>query len=93
MASHKSALKKHRQDLKRRDRNRGHRSRLRTVVKKTRQAAAAGDASSAEAALPGTLSLVDRSAKHGVIHARKAARLKPRSARAVHRAKAPGKEA
>lgn len=93
MASHKSALKKHHQDLKRRDRNRRHRSRLRTVVKKTRQAAETGDASTAEAALPKTLALVDRSAKHGVIHTRKADRLKSRLSRAVNRAKASKKGA
>ena len=93
MAAHKSALKKHRQDLKRRDRNRWHRSRLRTAVKKARQTAASGDAEASESALPATYALVDRSAKHGVIHRNKAARLKSRVARAVRRAKSGGKPA
>ena len=93
MAAHKSALKKHRQDLKRRDRNRWHRSRLRTAVKKARQAAASGDAEASEGALPATYALVDRSAKHGVIHRNKAARLKSRVARASRRAKAGTKPA
>ena len=41
MASHKSALKKYRQDEKRRVRNRQHLSRLRTQIKKFRKAVAA----------------------------------------------------
>ena len=48
MANHKSALKHHRQSLKRRDRNRGHRARMRTAIKKFRAMIAAGDASDRE---------------------------------------------
>lgn len=88
MASHGSALKKHRQDERRRNRNRLHRSRLRTQVKKLRKSAAAGDVTSASEQLPATLSRIDRTAKQGVIHPRTAARLKSRVARAVNRAKA-----
>jgi small subunit ribosomal protein S20 len=39
MANHKSAIKRHRQSLKRRDRNRVIKSAVRTVVKKARKAA------------------------------------------------------
>jgi small subunit ribosomal protein S20 len=47
MASHASALKKNRQDQKRRIRNRAHASRLRTQLKKMSQALQAGDAAAA----------------------------------------------
>jgi small subunit ribosomal protein S20 len=40
MANHKSAIKRHRQSLKRRDRNRLIKSTVRTLVKKAKQAVA-----------------------------------------------------
>ena len=45
MASHASALKKNRQDEKRRLRNRAHASKLRTQMKKMTQAVSGGDES------------------------------------------------
>ena len=83
MASHESALKAHRQSLKRRTRNREHRSRYRTQVKKIRQALESGDAAAAKALLLPTVKILDRSVKHGVIHANTAARTKSRLTRAV----------
>ncbi len=85
MASHKSALKKVHQDTRRRLRNRGHRSRLRTAVKSLRQAVSSGDAAAARELLPGTLALVDHSVKLGVIHANAGDRTKSRLARAVNK--------
>ncbi len=80
MASHKSALKKYRQDEKRRVRNRQHLSRLRTQIKKFRKAVASGDGKAAREMLPETLSLIDHTAKLGVIHGNAAARTKSRAA-------------
>ena len=60
MANHKSAVKQHRQDLKRRTRNRVHRARLRTAIKNCRKAIEAGDAETAKSLLGPTLSLLDR---------------------------------
>lgn len=85
MASHKSAIKKNRQDLKHRLRNRAHASRLRTQVKKMRKALDAGDGSTAGAMVGETLSLIDRSVSKGVIHRNTAARTKSRLVRAVAR--------
>ena len=85
MANHKSAQKKILQDLKRRLRNRAHRSRLRSSVKVFRSAIAAGDSETARELLTPLLSLVDRVAKHGVIHANVADRTKSRLTRAVAR--------
>ena len=86
MATHKSAIKKHRQSLDRRLRNRQHRSRLRGRIKVFRKAIEAGDVETARGMLPSTLSLVDRTAKLGVIHDNAAARTKSRLTRAVNRA-------
>jgi small subunit ribosomal protein S20 len=86
MASHESAVKRHRQSLKRRARNRAHRSRLRTEVKKARKVLESGDAEAIRGLIPATLSLLDHSAKLGVIHRNAAARTKSRLARAANRA-------
>jgi len=83
MASHESALKKNRQDIKRRLRNRAHTSKLRSQIKKVRQAIAAGDAATAQGLMKETIALVDRTAKHGVVHRNSAARTKSRLVRAV----------
>jgi len=85
MATHKSAIKEHRQSLDRRLRNRQHRSRLRGRVKAIRKAIEAGDAETARGLLPSTLALVDHTAKLGVIHDNAAARTKSRITRAVNR--------
>jgi small subunit ribosomal protein S20 len=83
MASHDSAIKKNRQDAKRRLRNRQHSSRLRSQVKKLRRAIDSGNASDASGLLTETLSVIDRSAKLGVIHKNAAARSKSRLTRAL----------
>ena len=83
MASHASALKKNRQDQKRRIRNRAHASRLRTQMKKIQQALQTGDAAVATGLMKETVSLVDRTAKHRVIHRNAASRTKSRLARAL----------
>ena len=83
MASHASALKKNRQDLKRRIRNRAHLSQLRTQMKKMRQALESGDAAVASGLMKETVGLVDRTAKHRVIHRNAASRTKSRLARAL----------
>lgn len=85
MASHASALKKNRQDQKRRLRNRAHAGRLRTQIKKMRQALDGGDAAAASGLMSETAALVDRTAKHGVIHRNAAARTKSRLAKALAR--------
>jgi small subunit ribosomal protein S20 len=83
MASHASALKKNRQDQKRRIRNRAHASRLRTQMKKMTEALTSGDAAAAAGLMKDTVALVDRTAKHRVIHRNAASRTKSRLARAL----------
>ncbi|HYU33971.1 MAG TPA: 30S ribosomal protein S20 [Thermoanaerobaculia bacterium] len=83
MANTKSAEKRNRQSEERRVRNRADRSRLRTAIKKLRSAVESGDASLAQELLPGTLSIIDKTAQKGVIHDNAAARYKSRLAHQV----------
>jgi small subunit ribosomal protein S20 len=83
MANTKSAEKRHRQNVKQRERNRAQRSRLRTAVKSLRQAVATGDAAKASALLPETLGIIDKTAQKKVIHTNTASRTKARLARTV----------
>jgi small subunit ribosomal protein S20 len=85
MATHKSAVKKHRQEDQRRMRNRAHRTRLRSQVKRIRKALSDGDAEAARSLLPATLSLIDHTVKLGALHDNAAARSKSRLTRAVNK--------
>lgn len=78
LASHKSALKAHRQSLKRRARNRIVKGHVRGAIKRTRAAIAAGDLAAAQEYLREAVSNLDRAAKKGVIHPNNAARRKSR---------------
>lgn len=83
MANIKSAEKRHRQNLEQRERNRARRSRMRTAVKRLREAIIEGDADQARTLLTPTLSEIDATAQKGVIHGNTAARYKSRLTRAV----------
>jgi small subunit ribosomal protein S20 len=83
MANTKSAEKRNRQNVKARERNRAHRSTLRTAIKKLRTAVASGDAARAQEILPETLSVIDKTAQKRVIHANTASRYKSRLAQKV----------
>ena len=78
MANHKSALKRIRQNEKRRIHNRTYRNRTRTLVKKARAAIASGDVSEAREATLKAVSDLDKLARRGVAHKRNAARRKSR---------------
>lgn len=73
MANHKDALKRARQNDKRRLHNRYYAKNMRNEVKKFR---ALTDKSEAEAQLPKIYSIIDKVAKRGIIHKNKAANLK-----------------
>ncbi len=87
MANSKQAEKRIRQSLIRRDRNRAAMSRLRTSIKQLRTVADS-DVAKAHELLPSTLSLIDATARRGVIHPNAAARRKSRLTRLVNRAEA-----
>jgi small subunit ribosomal protein S20 len=83
MANTKSAEKRNRQNVKARERNRAHRSTLRTAIKKLRAAVSSGDAAAAKELLPVTLGVIDKTAQKQVIHANTASRYKSRLAKKV----------
>lgn len=80
MASTASALKAHRQNVARRERNRQMRSRLRNALRAIRAAIDAGDPAQVKDKLRATISLVDKMASKGVIHKNAAGRYKSRLA-------------
>lgn len=90
MAHSKSALKRWRQNEQHRERNKPVRTSARTAVKKARVAIAEGG-DEAAAALREAASVLDRAAKHNVIHRNTASRQKSRLMRALSkRSAAPG---
>lgn len=76
MANHFSALKRVRQDEKRTEYNRRSMTRLRHQIRTMRKAINSKDAKAAGELLPATFSLIDRSAKSGLIKKNTAARYK-----------------
>lgn len=78
--SAKSALKK---NLKRRERNRGRRSAMRTYIKRTMTAVEEKDLETAEKNLTLATKLIDKNVKWNQLHQNTAARKKSRLARAV----------
>lgn len=82
MPNVKSAKKRARTNLKRRERNRRDRTRLRTAIKRVRKA---DSTETARAAMRDAESLLDRLASRGVIHQNTAARHKSRLQAHVHR--------
>ncbi|MHC4915344.1 MAG: 30S ribosomal protein S20 [Planctomycetota bacterium] len=82
----KSAKKRTRQNVKRRDKNRADRSRVRTVVKKTRVLAESEPgAEGTEKAYRKAASELDRAARKGLIKKNQASRRKARLAKARNR--------
>ncbi|HEU5224881.1 MAG TPA: 30S ribosomal protein S20 [Actinomycetota bacterium] len=88
MANIKSQIKRNRQNEKRRKRNQGVRSSLKTATKRAATAAESGDADAAAAALGEASRAYDKAASKGMLHRRAAARHKSRLAKAANRAAA-----
>ena len=86
MANHKSAIKRHKQSVKRAARNRTVKTRIKNVVKSVRAAIKADDQAAATQLL--STSSLDKAATKGVIHWKKAARKISRLAKALNAAKA-----
>jgi small subunit ribosomal protein S20 len=78
VASHASAVKAHRQSVKRRDHNRELRARLRTALKDIRAALTANNLELVKDRMRATVSLIDRMASKTIIHRNAAARYKSR---------------
>lgn len=78
MANHKSALKQHRRDQKRRSVNRMNRSKMRNKIKKFRRALDTGEAEAAKSLFPEVMSIIDKTIIKGTIHKKTGSRYKSR---------------
>ncbi len=85
MANHISALKRVKQNRKRRLRNRAAIGEMRTAIKMFRLLVAEKKAEFTHTAPPEIYALIDRTSKKGVIHTNTAARYKSRLAHAIVR--------
>jgi small subunit ribosomal protein S20 len=74
LANHVSALKRARQDIKKRDQNRAQKSTMRTAIKRVHQAIEAGDQKLANEAMVQATSLLARAGRKGIMHAKTASR-------------------
>ena len=83
MANSKSALKRVRQTKRRTDRNKVLRTRVKSLRKKTLEAAQAGNAEEAQNNLKQLASAVDQAHQKGIYHKNKAANLKSKTVKAI----------
>jgi small subunit ribosomal protein S20 len=86
LANTRSAEKRNRQAQKRRDRNVGVRTRVKSAVKKAREIIANGDVAGAKAAAVEAASTLAKAASKGVLHKNAAARRISRLAKAAAKA-------
>ena len=83
MANSKSALKRVRQIKRRTDRNKGRRTKVKSLRKRAIDAAEAGKTEEAQDSLKQFSSAVDRAHKKGIYHKNKAANLKSKTVKAL----------
>ncbi len=88
MANHKSALKRHRQSLKRRARNRISKTRIKNTIKVVRTAIEEKDVAKALEALKDATSVLDKAARKKVIHTSQAQRRISRLQTAINKIEA-----
>ncbi len=74
MANHKSAVKRHKQSIKRRDRNIAVKSAVKTAVKRVEGAISKNDIDDAKRRLRETNILLDKAVSKGVLHRNNASR-------------------
>jgi small subunit ribosomal protein S20 len=92
MANHASALKAHRQSLKRKQRNKSSRSALRSTLKNFSEQLESGKPAEALNSLPQIYAVVDKAVQKKVLSANAAARQKSRLTKRLNAAqKDPGK--
>jgi small subunit ribosomal protein S20 len=85
MANHPSALKRARQNERRRERNRAQRSQLRRQIRELREAITSKNPEQVEQLLRPTLRLIDRMSTKGVLHGNAASRTKSRLSSQAHK--------
>jgi small subunit ribosomal protein S20 len=84
VANHRSAIKRHKQSLQRRDRNRAIKTRVKNSLKGVHAAVENKDKDQAQRALGEATSVLDRAATKRVIHWRNASRRVSRLTRKVN---------
>jgi len=88
LANHKSAIKRARQNEIRRLRNKGTKTRIKSIVKDVRSSVAEASSEERQAKLTTAQSVIDKASKQGVIHKRTAARKISRLAKLANSANA-----
>jgi small subunit ribosomal protein S20 len=84
-----SEEKRHKQNLKRHDRNQAVKSRIKTLLKKVLSTAASGDAAAAETQLRAAASAIQKAGRKRILHPNTASRRIARLARVVQKSKNP----
>ncbi len=84
MATHKSAIKRHKQSEKRRVRNASVKTALKSAIKKVRRSIESANAEEARTNLKTTVVLLDRAVTKGVLHRNNASRRISRLTNAVN---------
>ena len=74
MANHKDAMKRHRQNQKRKAHNKHYKSSMRSLTKKYRAAAESNDSAALKEMLPKATKLIQKLAQKGIIHKNQADR-------------------
>lgn len=74
LANHVSAIKRARQDIVKRDRNRNQKSTMRTAIKRVQVAIAAGDQDKANEEMKLASSLIARAGRKNILHKKQASR-------------------
>ncbi len=93
MANHASALKAHRQNLRRNSRNRSNRSELRTTLKNFSRQVQSSDADKAAQSTAELYSLIDKGVRKAALSKNAAARQKSRLTKRLNAALAQPKQA
>jgi len=84
LANHKSAIKRHKQSLVRKDRNKAVKTSLRTASKRVEASATGTDNVEAASQLKLAVKAFDKAASKGVIHKKTAARNKSRLTKKIN---------
>jgi small subunit ribosomal protein S20 len=78
MANHQSAVKKHKQDEKKRMVNRSNRSKMKNKIKTLKRKIGGGERDEAIKMLPETIAIIDMTIRKGTIHKNTGSRYKSR---------------
>ena len=86
MATHKDAMKRHRQNIKRKAYNKHYKSQMRSMTKKMRNAAEENDVETLKTLLPKATKLIQKLAQKGIIHKNQANRRVSRLSKLIQKA-------